>query len=131
MLCQVLTFILFPKTRGSSSLLAKEFMTTFALLQYVPRVIRIYVACKEFNKTPTTETRIWIFFKGGFSLFLYILTSHVSFVHIYESFQNKNSSNPVQSLTHALLVGPSGTWSFLVLFSYATRINLLATRLSK
>ncbi|KAM1917831.1 hypothetical protein ACFX13_037386 [Malus domestica] len=74
---QVLTFILFPKTRGSSSLLAKEFMTTFALLQYVPRVFRIYVACKEFNKTPTTETRIWIFFKGGFSLFLYILTSHV------------------------------------------------------
>ncbi|CAN6546285.1 unnamed protein product [Malus baccata var. baccata] len=74
---QVLTFILLPKTSGSSSLLAKEFMTTFALLQYVPRVFRIYVACKEFNKTPTTETRIWIFFKGGFSLFLYILTSHV------------------------------------------------------
>ncbi|CAN6546283.1 unnamed protein product [Malus baccata var. baccata] len=74
---QVLTFILFSKTRGSSSLLAKELMATLALLQYVPRVIRMYVSCKEFSKSSTILIGTWTFFKWGFSLFLYIHTSYV------------------------------------------------------
>ncbi|RXH99083.1 hypothetical protein DVH24_011408, partial [Malus domestica] len=81
---QVLTFILFSKMRGSSSLLAKELMATLALLQYVPRVIRMYVSCKEFSKSSTILIGTWTFFKWGFSLFLYIHTSYVSFVHMYE-----------------------------------------------
>ncbi|KAM1384400.1 hypothetical protein ACFX2F_036636 [Malus domestica] len=74
---QVLTFILFSKMRGSSSLLAKELMATLALLQYVPRVIRMYVSCKEFSKSSTILIGTWTFFKWGFSLFLYIHTSYV------------------------------------------------------
>ncbi|XP_007199331.2 cyclic nucleotide-gated ion channel 1 isoform X3 [Prunus persica] len=61
----------------SSSLNTRKFLAFLALLQYVPRVLRIYLLCTKFNKTPTRETEIWILFKGAFSFFLYILASHV------------------------------------------------------
>ncbi|XP_021830089.1 cyclic nucleotide-gated ion channel 1-like [Prunus avium] len=61
----------------SSSLNTMKFLSFLALLQYVPRVLRIYLLCTKLNKTPTRETEIWILFKGAFSFFLYVLTSHV------------------------------------------------------
>ncbi|KAI5314226.1 hypothetical protein L3X38_043402 [Prunus dulcis] len=61
----------------SSSLNTRKFLAFLALLQYVPRVLRIYLLCTKFNKTPTRETEIWILFKGAFSFFLYILASHI------------------------------------------------------
>ncbi|KAL6270114.1 hypothetical protein ACE6H2_027025 [Prunus campanulata] len=60
-----------------SSLNTRKFLAFLALLQYVPRVLRIYILCTKLNKTPARETEIWILFKGAFSFFLYILASHV------------------------------------------------------
>ncbi|XP_016650473.1 PREDICTED: cyclic nucleotide-gated ion channel 1-like, partial [Prunus mume] len=60
----------------SSSLNTMKFLAFLALLQYVPRVLRIYLLCTKLNKTPARETKIWILFKGAFSFFLYILASH-------------------------------------------------------
>ncbi|CAB4320529.1 unnamed protein product [Prunus armeniaca] len=61
----------------SSSLNMRKFLAFLALLQYVPRVLRIYLLCTKLNKTPARETEIWILFQGAFSFFLYILASHV------------------------------------------------------
>ncbi|ONH91195.1 hypothetical protein PRUPE_8G097800 [Prunus persica] len=61
----------------SSSLNTRKFLAFLALLQYVPRVLRIYLLCTKLNKPPAKETEIWILFQGAFSFFLYILASHV------------------------------------------------------
>ncbi|KAI5314223.1 hypothetical protein L3X38_043399 [Prunus dulcis] len=61
----------------SSSLNTRKFLAFLALLQYVPRVLRIYLLCTKLNKPPARETEIWILFQGAFSFFLYILASHV------------------------------------------------------
>ncbi|PRQ23691.1 putative potassium channel, voltage-dependent, EAG [Rosa chinensis] len=61
----------------SSSLNEMKFLAFLALLQYVPRTLRIYLLCTDLNKTPMRETEVWILFKGAFSFFLYILASHV------------------------------------------------------
>ncbi|KAL6290827.1 hypothetical protein ACE6H2_008337 [Prunus campanulata] len=50
-------------------------MNLFVLLQYVPRVFRIYLSCKELKQRETEETAIWI--KGVLNFFMYILASHV------------------------------------------------------
>ncbi|KAL6270116.1 hypothetical protein ACE6H2_027027 [Prunus campanulata] len=63
---------------GSSSLNTMKFLSFLALLQYVPRVLRIYLLCTKLNKTPARETAIWILFKGAFSFFLYVLANHLS-----------------------------------------------------
>lgn len=64
--------------RGMGSLNTnKLFMNFFVVMQYVPRVLRIYLSCKELNSTPNGKTAIWI--KGVLNFFMYILASHVSF----------------------------------------------------
>ncbi|XP_016650743.1 PREDICTED: cyclic nucleotide-gated ion channel 1-like [Prunus mume] len=60
----------------SSSLNTTMFLAFLALLQCVPRVLRIYLLCTKLNETLTRETEIWIIFKGAFSVFLFILASH-------------------------------------------------------
>ncbi|KAI5346232.1 hypothetical protein L3X38_014111 [Prunus dulcis] len=77
---QVAIFIFFSKMRDLKSLSPKRMaiMNLFVLLQYVPRVLRIYLSCKEFKKTPKEEikeTAIWV--KGVLNFFMYILASHV------------------------------------------------------
>ncbi|XP_034196903.1 cyclic nucleotide-gated ion channel 1-like isoform X1 [Prunus dulcis] len=61
----------------SSSLNTRKFLAFLALLQYVPRVLRIYLLCTKLNQPPARGTEIWILFQGAFSFFLYILASHV------------------------------------------------------
>ncbi|XP_070674678.1 uncharacterized protein [Malus domestica] len=55
-------------------------MNVFALLQYVPRVLRIYLSFKELKKRPLKEklreTPIWI--KGVLNFSMYIIASHVA-----------------------------------------------------
>ncbi|XP_068312587.1 cyclic nucleotide-gated ion channel 1-like [Pyrus communis] len=70
---QVVILIFFSKMRGSGSLNTRKFLSSLVLLQYVPRVLRIYLSCKNLNKNPSLE--IWV--KGVFNFFLYILASHV------------------------------------------------------
>ncbi|XP_034206035.1 cyclic nucleotide-gated ion channel 1-like isoform X2 [Prunus dulcis] len=77
---QVAIFIFFSKMRDLRSLSTKRMaiMNFFVLLQYVPRVLCIYLSCKELKRTPkggTGETAIWV--KGVLNFFMYILASHV------------------------------------------------------
>ncbi|XP_062119865.1 cyclic nucleotide-gated ion channel 1-like [Humulus lupulus] len=76
------------ETSASSS---KKLINTLLLFQYLPRVFRIYLSCKELAQNQDSVTRIvWV--KGGLNFFLYILASHVfgSFWYFY-SFQRQTS----------------------------------------
>nr|DAD36286.1 TPA_asm: hypothetical protein HUJ06_006926 [Nelumbo nucifera] len=71
--------ILVVKTRrisGSKALHTKELLKFVVLLQYVPRLIRVYPLYKEVTRTSgiITETA-WA--GAAFNLFLYMLASHV------------------------------------------------------
>ncbi|BFG23528.1 hypothetical protein CerSpe_098020 [Prunus speciosa] len=71
---QVVIFIFFSKTRGSRSLKTRKLLNSLLVLQYVPRVLRIFLLCHERHLVPR-KTGIWV--KGVFNFFLYILASHV------------------------------------------------------
>lgn len=74
---QVLILHFFSKMRGSRSLNTRKLiMNFFVMMQYVPRVFRIYQLCKEPKKFVNGEsTAIWV--KVVLNLFMYILASHV------------------------------------------------------
>lgn len=70
---QVLLYYVFFEISGSGYLSYRHMMNFVLLVQYVPRIFRIYLSSAEFTKT----SGIWV--KGAFNFFLYILASHVSF----------------------------------------------------
>ncbi|ONI24105.1 hypothetical protein PRUPE_2G224000 [Prunus persica] len=77
---QVAILIIFSKMSDLRSLTAIRMviMNLFALLQYVPRVLRIYLSCKEIKMTPKKDTGVtakWV--KGLLHFFMYILSCHV------------------------------------------------------
>ncbi|PRQ58947.1 putative Ion transport domain-containing protein [Rosa chinensis] len=70
--------------RGSRSLNMRKFMNFLVLFQYVPRVLSISLAYKEFKTSSkgkigqlltNGKTGLWV--KGGLNFFMYILGSHV------------------------------------------------------
>ncbi|CAL9007917.1 unnamed protein product [Prunus brigantina] len=73
---QVLILTFFSKMRASRSLDTRKFiMNFFVLMQYLPRVIRIYLSCKAPKMSHKSETPVWV--KGVLNFFMYILASHV------------------------------------------------------
>ncbi|CAN6704920.1 unnamed protein product [Malus baccata var. baccata] len=76
---QVVILIFFSNMRDLRSLTTRMFiMNLFALSQYVPRVLRIYLSCSELKKIPKDEikqTPIWI--KAILNFSMYIIASHV------------------------------------------------------
>ena len=74
---QVVLLIFFSKMRGVRSLNTRKLLTFLVLVQYVPRVLRIYLLCKEPKKSSKEEIATWV--KGVLNFFMYILASHVSF----------------------------------------------------
>ncbi|KAM5556098.1 cyclic nucleotide-gated ion channel 1-like [Rosa sericea] len=74
---QILIFYFVTNARGWMSLntIKKVMMNSLVLLQYVPRILRIYFSCKELKETLHGEIGLWI--KGVLNFFLYILSSHV------------------------------------------------------
>ncbi|XP_062149011.1 cyclic nucleotide-gated ion channel 1-like isoform X3 [Alnus glutinosa] len=73
---QVLVPIIFSKMRSSKFLDIRKFLNAFVLLQYVPRVLRIYLSWTKLNESSRElARRVWI--KAAFNIFLYILASHV------------------------------------------------------
>ncbi|XP_008233559.2 PREDICTED: cyclic nucleotide-gated ion channel 1-like [Prunus mume] len=70
---QVVILIFFSKGRGPFK--TRKLMNSLVLLQYMPRVLRIYFSCKEFKESPYENIKLWI--KGVLNFFLYILASHV------------------------------------------------------
>ncbi|KAM5557666.1 hypothetical protein ABKV19_024835 [Rosa sericea] len=65
---QVALLVFFLKMDGSDY--RRKILNGFLLFQYVPKIYRIYLSCKELK-----QTGIWA--RGAFNIFLYILASHV------------------------------------------------------
>ncbi|ONI24091.1 hypothetical protein PRUPE_2G223500 [Prunus persica] len=77
---QVAILIFFPEMRDlrSFNTIRMVIMNLFILLQYVPRVFRIYLSCKELKRTPKKqngETAKWV--KCVLNLLMYVIASHV------------------------------------------------------
>ncbi|CAH9106436.1 unnamed protein product [Cuscuta europaea] len=74
---QIVILIVIPKMRGAKSLNAKNLVKFVVLIQYIPRIYRVYPLYKEVTRTSgiLTETA-WA--GAAFNLFLYTLASHVS-----------------------------------------------------
>ncbi|XP_068664870.1 cyclic nucleotide-gated ion channel 1-like [Aristolochia californica] len=73
---QVIILFVIPKLRGSPSLNAKNLLGFIVVLQYIPRLARIYPLWREVTRSSgiITETA-WV--GAAFNLFLYMLASHV------------------------------------------------------
>ncbi|XP_061999619.1 cyclic nucleotide-gated ion channel 1-like [Rosa rugosa] len=65
---QVALLVFFLKMDGSDY--RRKILNGFLLFQYMPKIYRIYLSCKELK-----QTGIWA--RGAFNIFLYILASHV------------------------------------------------------
>ncbi|PON97037.1 Voltage dependent potassium channel [Trema orientale] len=73
---QVIVLVFLSKISGSKSLTARKFLSLLLQLQYVPRILRIYLSAKEIGKTFDSLTRrVWV--RGAFFFFLYIIFGHV------------------------------------------------------
>ncbi|PON97036.1 Ion transport domain containing protein [Trema orientale] len=73
---QVVVLVYFSKIAGSKSLTARKFINLLLLLQYVPRILRVYLSAKELGRTFDSLTRrVWV--RGAFFFFLYIIFGHV------------------------------------------------------
>ncbi|KAI5346248.1 hypothetical protein L3X38_014127 [Prunus dulcis] len=70
---QVVILFFFLKMKGGS--FGKHIMNTLIMVQYVPRVLRIYLSCKKAKKPFKGHMALWV--KGLLNFFLYILASHV------------------------------------------------------
>nr|XP_011470214.1 PREDICTED: cyclic nucleotide-gated ion channel 1-like [Fragaria vesca subsp. vesca]XP_011470215.1 PREDICTED: cyclic nucleotide-gated ion channel 1-like [Fragaria vesca subsp. vesca] len=66
---QLLIVGLFFNIGGNDYLLRRKIVSGFLLVQYVPRIYRIYL-----SSVAITESALWV--RGVFNLFLYILASH-------------------------------------------------------
>ncbi|KAL6533292.1 Cyclic nucleotide-gated ion channel 1 [Orobanche minor] len=73
---QVVILIIIPKLKGARSLNTKNLLKSVVILQYIPRVLRVYPLYREVTRTSgiLTETA-WA--GAAFNLFLYMLASHV------------------------------------------------------
>ncbi|CAB4301048.1 unnamed protein product [Prunus armeniaca] len=70
---QVVILFFFLKMRGGS--FGKHIMNILIMVQYVPRVLRIYLSCKKAKKPFKGHMALWV--KGLLNFFLYILASHL------------------------------------------------------
>ncbi|GMN44432.1 hypothetical protein TIFTF001_013634 [Ficus carica] len=73
---QVLVSIYFSNMGDFRSLTTSKFVNFLLYIQYVPRVLRIYLACEKVKRTPGAHSRI-VFFNGVLNVSLYIVASHV------------------------------------------------------
>ncbi|XP_073131667.1 cyclic nucleotide-gated ion channel 1-like isoform X2 [Henckelia pumila] len=73
---QVIIWIIIPRLSGATSLNTKNMLKFAVILQYIPRVLRIYPLYKEVTRTSGILTKTaWA--GAAFNLFLYMLASHV------------------------------------------------------
>ncbi|KAL5555187.1 hypothetical protein UlMin_037423 [Ulmus minor] len=85
---QVVVLVFFSKMAGSKSLTSRKFLNILLLLQYFPRILRIYLSAKELGRAFDSLTRrIWV--RGAFNFFLYIIAGHVfgAFWYFYSIFR--------------------------------------------
>ncbi|XP_062119858.1 cyclic nucleotide-gated ion channel 1-like isoform X2 [Humulus lupulus] len=85
---QVVVLLYFSKITGSSSLRARKFINLLLLLQYVPRILRVYLSAKALGRVFDSLTqRVWV--RGAFFFSLYIIFGHVfgAFWYFYSIFR--------------------------------------------
>ncbi|GMN66540.1 hypothetical protein TIFTF001_035605 [Ficus carica] len=85
---QVIVLKYFSNIAGSKSLKARKILNLLLLLQYVPRILRVYLSAKELGRTFDSLTRrVWV--RGAFFFFLYIIFGHVfgAFWYFYAIFR--------------------------------------------
>ncbi|XP_061999233.1 cyclic nucleotide-gated ion channel 1-like, partial [Rosa rugosa] len=70
---QVVIFIFFSKIMRGSASFTRMFLNALVLLQYVPRVIRIYLSGTSLN----IQTRIGIWIQAVFNFLPFILSGHI------------------------------------------------------
>lgn len=77
LIIQVVVLFIIPELKNSVPFVAKDLLTYMILIQYVPRLWRIYPLFEEVTRTSgiLTETA-WA--GAAYNLFLYMLASHVS-----------------------------------------------------
>ncbi|KAG6715365.1 cyclic nucleotide-gated ion channel 1-like [Carya illinoinensis] len=73
---QVLVPIIFREMRDPRYLDKRKVLSGIVLVQYVPRVMRIYISWRKLVRTANIIARI-VWLKAAFNFFLYILASHV------------------------------------------------------
>lgn len=73
---QLLVLILFYAPYGFSE--NKMTMNYLLLVQYLPRMYRIFLSTHKFR----INSSVW--FKGAFYFFMYIFASHVSFIYVLQ-----------------------------------------------
>ncbi|KAI3935154.1 hypothetical protein MKX01_031421 [Papaver californicum] len=73
---QAVILIIVPRMRGSAALNTKNLLRFIVLIQYIPRLIRIYPLYKDVTRTSgiITETA-WV--GAAFNLFLFMLAGHI------------------------------------------------------
>ncbi|KAM6555389.1 hypothetical protein CsatB_002408 [Cannabis sativa] len=73
---QVVVLIHFSKITGLDYLDARKFINLILLLQYVPRILRVYLSAKELGSSfDSLARRVWV--RGTFLFFLYIISGHI------------------------------------------------------
>ncbi|CAB4270648.1 unnamed protein product [Prunus armeniaca] len=72
---QVVIILFFSKAEGWRSLNIAMLMNSLAMVQYVPRILRIYFSCKELKESFNERIGLWI--KSVLNFLLYILASHM------------------------------------------------------
>ncbi|XP_062119888.1 cyclic nucleotide-gated ion channel 1-like isoform X1 [Humulus lupulus] len=88
LLIDLLAIIPTPQITGSRSLRARKFINLLLLLQYVPRILRVYLSAKALGRVFDSLTqRVWV--RGAFFFFLYIIFGHVfgAFWYFYSIFR--------------------------------------------
>ncbi|PRQ60441.1 putative ion channel, cNMP-binding protein [Rosa chinensis] len=116
---QLLILGFFFEMGGSNYLERRKILSGFVLIQYVPRIYRIYL-----SYTVVTHSVLWV--KGAFNFFLYILASHVlgAFWYFFSIFRETSCCNFGTSLetstylwenSFAILISIIGLLLFLYL----------------
>ncbi|XP_062119893.1 cyclic nucleotide-gated ion channel 1-like [Humulus lupulus] len=84
---QMVVLVYFSKLSGSKSLVARKFINSLLILQYLPRILRVYLSAKELGSTFDSLTRR-VSVRGAFFFFLYIIFGHVfgAFWYFYSIF---------------------------------------------
>ena len=79
---QVIVLRYFSKLAGSRSLMTRKMLNVLLLLQYVPRLLRVYLSAKELGRSYDSLTRrVWV--RGAFFFFLYVIFGHVSLLFFF------------------------------------------------
>ena len=79
---QVVMTEYFSKLAGSESLSARKFLNALLTLQYVPRLVRVYLSAKEVGSGLDSLARR-VSVRGAFFFIHYIIFGHVS--HKYKT----------------------------------------------